>query len=96
MDPDKFLIKPITENGNMQVFKKTTPNHIDKEKTEHCVLCHKPLDILQSTPIDRREYFIRGCGQLCADCYKEIAQDPRTEDLTSAEIEQIATLFGEQ
>lgn len=60
----------------MLKFKKLTLHRpASDDKIEHCVLCHKPLDILQSVPIDLREHYICGCGQLCADCYDEIAQD---------------------
>lgn len=43
-------------------------NH-EKEK---CVVCHKTLDIDKSMPIDKRKYYIKGAGQLCERCYKEL------------------------
>ena len=39
---------------------------------EHCIMCHKKLDILKSTPIDQRLYYIEGAGQLCKDCWEGI------------------------
>lgn len=78
----------------MWKFKKPNLHHPDNEnKIEYCVLCHKPLDIPWSTPIELREHFICGCGQLCEDCYKEIAQNPQEEALTATEIERITSLF---
>lgn len=39
---------------------------------EHCILCHKGTGVDFSTDISEREYYVIGCGQLCADCYKSI------------------------
>ena len=36
---------------------------------EICICCGKQLDILRSTPVTNREYYIIGAGQLCLDCY---------------------------
>jgi ribosomal protein S14 len=37
-------------------------------KKEKCVLCGKKTKYLRSTPIDKRKFFVEGCGQLCDDC----------------------------
>lgn len=42
---------------------------------EHCVICHKKTDVLFDTPIQEREYFVLGCGQLCGKCYWEITHN---------------------
>lgn len=39
---------------------------------EYCILCHKSTGVDLSTDISDREYYIRGCGQLCEDCYNEL------------------------
>jgi len=44
----------------------------NKEKEmEKCVLCHKELNIPRETPIQNREHYIEGCGQLCYECYRD-------------------------
>lgn len=39
---------------------------------EKCVICHKKLNIEKKTPINEREYYIEGAGQLCVDCFYKI------------------------
>lgn len=51
-----------------------------EEKNERCVLCWKELDVLTTTPIEMRKYYIEGSGQLCEDCYEEIMGCRRKED----------------
>jgi hypothetical protein len=36
---------------------------------EVCVVCHAETSVKKSIPIDQREYYIRGVGQLCNRCY---------------------------
>jgi hypothetical protein len=36
---------------------------------EVCVICHSETAVKKSTPIDQRECYIRGVGQLCKKCY---------------------------
>jgi len=43
-----------------------------KEKIEVCVLCGKPTPYLITTPINEREGYVEGAGQLCANCCNEI------------------------
>ena len=39
--------------------------------TDICILCRKDSGYLKSTPIDQRQYYIEGAGQLCRDCFKK-------------------------
>ena len=39
---------------------------------EYCVLCGKKTEILRDTPIDKRECYVEGGGQLCRDCWCRI------------------------
>lgn len=43
------------------------------DEYEICILCHKKTDVLTDTPIASRAHYIRGCGQLCRNCYLEIS-----------------------
>lgn len=44
----------------------------EETKTEKCVLCGADTGIPVTTPIDDREDYIQGCGQLCASCRRKI------------------------
>ena len=44
----------------------------EKEEKEKCVLCGNETEYLKSTPIDERECYVVGCGQLCGGCYGKI------------------------
>ncbi len=39
---------------------------------EQCVLCKKELEVLTTTPIQERRFYIKGAGQLCKECYSKI------------------------
>lgn len=38
---------------------------------EHCVMCGDATNVLISTPIEFRDFYEIGCGQLCFDCAKK-------------------------
>ena len=46
-------------------------DHADS-KAERCVICGKPTEYRKDVPIDKRECYIEGAGQLCRKCYFEI------------------------
>jgi recombinational DNA repair protein (RecF pathway) len=37
---------------------------------ERCVLCGKKTDVPIDLPIDRRDCYVEGSGQLCRDCWR--------------------------
>jgi hypothetical protein len=41
---------------------------------EHCVLCGELTDVPVSMPIDFRNFYEVGCGQLCAACHMKIGK----------------------
>ena len=45
-----------------------TPN---TEEFERCVICGALTCVPISMPIDWREYYEIGCGQICAECAKK-------------------------
>ena len=47
-------------------------NKNNNRKEEQCILCRRNTGVDFSTDISEREYYVIGCGQLCADCYKSI------------------------
>lgn len=53
----------------IRIYRKTAK---ESERYEHCVRCHKQLNIPVEMEIDIRPFYIEGAGQLCYDCYQEI------------------------
>ena len=52
--------------------------HVE-EKYERCICCKEQTNVLRATPVDEREYFIHGCGQLCPSCYRELTQTEKEQ-----------------
>ncbi len=38
---------------------------------EKCIICGQTTKVKKSTDVNERTYYIKGCGQLCKDCYIE-------------------------
>lgn len=51
--------------------KRVSDNH------EICAVCHRKTEISKSLPLEQREYYIEGIGQLCSRCYSDLC-DPDT------------------
>lgn len=39
---------------------------------EPCVVCHAVTDYSYRTPIQERNYYVEGVGQLCEKCYADV------------------------
>lgn len=48
------------------------PRKKESVKTERCVLCGANTGITVDTPINLRNNYIYGSGQLCGECYRAI------------------------
>ncbi len=57
-------------------------NKVQKTQFENCIICGEETQILMSTPIDCRENYVYGCGQLCAKCANEIRQKENPNNLS--------------
>lgn len=51
---------------------RNSENKENIEEVERCVMCGQLTHVLKSEPIDFRENYEVGCGQLCIDCYNEL------------------------
>lgn len=40
----------------------------DNDEYEYCILCRKKTNVLKDTPVDLRDYYVHGGGQLCMEC----------------------------
>lgn len=59
----------------------------DTEEFERCIICGKLTCVPISMPIDWRENYEVGCGQLCAECAKKQQRtEERESTLTNAQI----------
>lgn len=54
------------ENNNSEYIKTTD------DGKEFCVICGCKTDVYVNTPIDLRETYIDGAGQLCEKCFQEM------------------------
>ena len=43
-----------------------------KRGTECCVVCHKLMDIPKNMPVDQRQNYYEGAGQICDECWNTI------------------------
>ena len=60
----------------------TTPN---TEEFERCVMCGKLTCVPISMPIDWRENYEIGCGQVCAECAKKQRESCARESALTTE-----------
>lgn len=77
----KFMVFPMSGSQT---------NIPAEEKYERCICCKEPTNVLRATPVDEREYFIHGCGQLCPNCYKRFnAPNGAGNELTNGQMEDL-------
>ena len=57
---------------DMLFFGKCKRNKNNKaDEYETCIVCHEMTDVRRDTPVDKRDCYIRGMGQLCHTCWDE-------------------------
>ena len=56
------------------------------EEFERCIMCGELTDIAITTPIEFRENYEIGCGQLCAICYKKLGKSEPKKTLSYEQI----------
>ena len=47
----------------------------NKDEIENCISCGKKTPYLKSTPIQERDNYVVGLGQVCSDCYKKLTSN---------------------
>lgn len=55
------------KHGNSKKYTKSID--ISSEDFEECALCHRLTTVRKNTPIECREHYVYGVGQLCMKCY---------------------------
>lgn len=61
-------------------------NTTKAEQFERCILCGILTDIPISTPLEFRENYEVGCGQMCYDCHQMLQQDFNENTLSNEQI----------
>lgn len=61
-------------------------NTIKAEQFERCILCGVLTDIPISTPLEFRENYEVGCGQMCYSCHQRLQPDFNESTLSNEEI----------
>lgn len=51
--------------------KKIKPKQLDEQEYEKCVICKCKTTIKKEEPIESRDGYIEGVGQLCYKCYRD-------------------------
>lgn len=57
--------------GDIQMDKKIKPKQLDEQEYEKCVICKCKTTIKKEEPIESRDGYIEGVGQLCYKCYRD-------------------------
>ena len=52
----------------------------DGVKLDKCVICKCDTPYTENTHIDYRNYYVEGCGQLCAECYNKVYEEKSNKD----------------
>ena len=74
--------------GGTPVSKEVVKIPQSESPNERCVACFADTGIPKNMPIEKRENYVVGCGQLCSECYAKIKLDgEREEGLTEEELE---------
>lgn len=63
-------MKETMKQNRKRLFKHTEKPRAETEAYERCTLCGEMTDVAVNTPIDLRECYEIGCGQLCLKCYQ--------------------------
>jgi hypothetical protein len=68
------LVKKVLSDLGIKIY---DINPGEKEKSisagfENCVLCGKKTKIKSSQEVEIRDYYVKGIGQLCKECYQDL------------------------
>ncbi len=60
---------------------------------DKCVICGKVTSVPNDTPVEMRNDYVVGCGQLCRDCYYELYNKSGAEGNTLSTEEELERLL---
>ncbi len=83
------FLRCMTSNQQVKNEMDDTKTNSITEGFERCVVCGELTAVPISTPIDWRDNYEIGCGQLCIECAKKQQKAVKRENtLTTAQIRQ--------
>lgn len=50
---------------------------LEKDDREYCIICGRKTVYRRFQPIDDRQFYIYGAGQLCRECFQQIYQQEK-------------------
>lgn len=53
-------------------------------KKERCIICHQETGISEDTPIELRDNYIEGVGQLCPECALKITREQHSTQMSKS------------
>ncbi|ADO76508.1 hypothetical protein [Halanaerobium praevalens] len=68
------LVKKVLSDLGIKIYDIKPGERTNKTDKgyEKCVLCGKKTEIKSSHPISDRDYYEKGVGQLCRECYQDL------------------------
>ncbi len=68
------LVKKILSDLGIKIYdiKPEEKKKSTSGESEKCVLCGKKTKIKSSQNIENRDYYVKGIGQLCKECYQDL------------------------
>ena len=78
-----FMHKPYKRSKKEAIKIDCIPS---TEEFERCIMCGELTDISITTPIEFRDNYELGCGQLCAICYKKLGKSDPKKTLSYGQI----------
>ena len=53
-------------------------------KKERCIICHQETDVFEDTPIEFRNNYIDGAGQLCPECALKMEREHHSTQMNKS------------
>ncbi|MFW5795493.1 MAG: hypothetical protein ACOCV1_08430, partial [Bacillota bacterium] len=68
------LVKKILSDLGIKIYdiKPAARKKKMKQGYEKCVLCGKKTKVKSNQDIEDRDYYVKGIGQLCKECYQDL------------------------
>ncbi|RAK12592.1 hypothetical protein C8C77_105154 [Halanaerobium saccharolyticum] len=68
------LVKKILSDLGIKIYdiKPKEKKKSTSDEYENCVLCGKKTEVKSSQEVETRDYYVKGIGQLCKECYQDL------------------------
>lgn len=66
-------------------------------ENDKCVLCGRDAGVPADMPVSERKNYVKGCGQLCEDCFYRLYRHSDSENMmTDDELQRLLELSTEE